>query len=101
MPKLLLAVATISIAACVSKTGSPAEEHSVAIPAAAQAAPAAPTEPPRAAQKDHESIQAATNTKKAKMMVNVAKTTQQKSAPQETIQQKFPVTERVRKDGPG
>jgi hypothetical protein len=96
MRKMLLAVATLLVAACANRTSSPAADQAVPTAAAAQAVPAVPAARPKAEQKAGESMKVAANSKKTTKIVNVAKTTQQK-----VTQQKSPVTENVRKDGPG
>jgi hypothetical protein len=96
MRKTLVAVAALIGTACVNKAGSPAADRPVPIAAATQAAPAKPAETPHVEQKAHPSMRVEANTKKTSTKVKVAKT-----ARQESTQQKSPVSEGIRKEGPG
>jgi hypothetical protein len=100
MRKMLLSVVVLLGAACANKTNAPAPGQAVATEAAPQAviqaAPAATAEPPKGEQKPDEAMRPVAKPRKARRTVNVARTTQQKPA-----QPKLPVTENMRKDGPG
>jgi hypothetical protein len=93
MRTMLLSVAALISAACMNKA-SPHAADRVPTAAAAQAAPAAPAA--KADRQAEEPMKVEANVKKTSRLVKVAKTTQQKAT-----QQKVPVTEGLRKDGPG
>jgi len=97
MRKVLVSVIALLGTACGSKPSSPAANHPVSTAAETEAAaPAAPSAAPPVEQKTAQPAKAAANTKKTVRNVHVAKT-----APRETTPQKLPVSEGVRRDGPG
>jgi hypothetical protein len=97
MRKALVSVIALLATACGNKPSSPAANHPVATAAATEAAaPATPSAAPAVEQTTTPPAKAAANTKKTVRNVHVAKT-----APRETTPQKLPVSEGVRRDGPG
>jgi hypothetical protein len=95
MRKALVSVIALLATACGNKPGSPAANHPVSTAAATEAAaPATPSAEPPVEHKT--TPPAAATTKRTVRNVHVAKT-----APHETTPQKLPVSEGVRRDGPG